>query len=148
MVYLQELFDKQRNPRRDICTKSLLKRDFIAQHYLFGGDWGAENQLHAHHYVIELQLEGAVSTIMGILWILSISRPTWKPWWIRFETRPSMICLLSKGLNPSIEHFSRVILCLELDRRIQAANITSLCVVLWENEIAWASLPTRAASSS
>jgi 6-pyruvoyltetrahydropterin/6-carboxytetrahydropterin synthase len=27
-----------------------VRRDFIAQHYLIGGDWGAENELHAHHY--------------------------------------------------------------------------------------------------
>jgi hypothetical protein len=30
-------------------------------------------------------------------------------------------------------------LCLELDGRIAAANITNLTVMLWENEIAWAS---------
>ena len=35
-----------------------VKRDFIAQHYLIGGDWGPENDLHSHHYVLELQLEG------------------------------------------------------------------------------------------
>jgi 6-pyruvoyltetrahydropterin/6-carboxytetrahydropterin synthase len=27
-----------------------VRRDFIAQHYRIGGDWGAENELHAHHY--------------------------------------------------------------------------------------------------
>ena len=35
-----------------------VKRDFVAQHYLVGGDWGPENDLHSHHYAIELQLEG------------------------------------------------------------------------------------------
>jgi 6-pyruvoyltetrahydropterin/6-carboxytetrahydropterin synthase len=43
-----------------------------------------------------------------------------------------------EGLNPSIEHFSHI-LCLELDRLILAKNITTLTVILWENEIAWAS---------
>lgn len=37
-----------------------IKRDFIAQHYLIGGDWGKENQKHSHHYRVELLLEGGV----------------------------------------------------------------------------------------
>ncbi len=36
-----------------------VKRDFVAQHFLFGGDWGSENELHSHHYRVELQLEGS-----------------------------------------------------------------------------------------
>jgi len=40
-------------------------------------------------------------------------------------------------LNPSIEHFARI-LAGSLDERIRAANITTLKVVLWENESAWA----------
>ena len=36
-----------------------VKRDFVAQHFLVGGDWGAENQKHSHHYEVEVRLEGA-----------------------------------------------------------------------------------------
>ena len=43
-----------------------------------------------------------------------------------------------KGLNPSLEHFSRI-LAEALDGRIGAANICGLKVILWENESAWAS---------
>ena len=35
-----------------------VRRDFIARHFLIGGDWGAENFPNSHHYVLELQLEG------------------------------------------------------------------------------------------
>lgn len=35
-----------------------VQRDFVAQHFLFGGDWGPENELHSHHYKVEVQLEG------------------------------------------------------------------------------------------
>ncbi len=42
------------------------------------------------------------------------------------------------GLNPSIEHFSRL-LCQALAKRIVAGNIHAITVKLWENEIAWAS---------
>ena len=36
-----------------------IKREFVAQHYLIGGDWGAENEWHSHHYQVEVQLEGS-----------------------------------------------------------------------------------------
>jgi 6-pyruvoyltetrahydropterin/6-carboxytetrahydropterin synthase len=41
------------------------------------------------------------------------------------------------GLNPSIEHFARI-LATSLSERINAENISTLKVVVWENESAWA----------
>ena len=41
------------------------------------------------------------------------------------------------GLNPSLEHFSRI-LATSLNERIKAKNITGLKVVLWEHANAWA----------
>jgi 6-pyruvoyltetrahydropterin/6-carboxytetrahydropterin synthase len=41
------------------------------------------------------------------------------------------------GLNPSIEHFARI-LCVSLSERIKAKNILKIKVVLWENDSAWA----------
>jgi len=35
-----------------------VQRQLIAQHYLMGGDWGAENVRHSHLYRIEVQLQG------------------------------------------------------------------------------------------
>ena len=35
-----------------------VRRDFIARHYLIGGDWGPENDPNSHHYLLELQLKG------------------------------------------------------------------------------------------
>jgi 6-pyruvoyltetrahydropterin/6-carboxytetrahydropterin synthase len=34
-----------------------VQRDFISGHFLVGGDWGAENKPHAHHYVVEVRLD-------------------------------------------------------------------------------------------
>jgi 6-pyruvoyltetrahydropterin/6-carboxytetrahydropterin synthase len=42
------------------------------------------------------------------------------------------------GLNPSIEHFARL-LCQTLVGRIRAETLTAVTVKLWENDIAWAS---------
>ena len=33
-----------------------VRTDFIAQHFLIGGDWGPENERNSHHYVLELTL--------------------------------------------------------------------------------------------
>ncbi len=115
-----------------------VKRDFVAQHYLVGGDWGPENDLHSHHYFIELQLEGAELDQHGYLVDIVDIETNLEALVEEYRDRTLNDLPAFKGLNPSIEHFSRI-LCLELDRRILAENITMLMVKLWENEIAWAS---------
>jgi len=55
-----------------------ITRDFVAQHFLVGGDWGAENQWHSHHYQVEVRLEGATLDSTATWWISWISRPIWK----------------------------------------------------------------------
>ena len=44
-----------------------VQRNFTGQHFLIGGDWGAENQWHSHHYRLEIQLEGATLDQHGYL---------------------------------------------------------------------------------
>ena len=114
-----------------------VKRDFIARHYLIGGDWGAENEPHAHHYQVEVQLEGDSLDRHGYLVdIVDIEQA--------LEARVNYFRdqLLNQlpefeGLNPSIEHFSQI-LCSSLAAHIQAENLSAVTVKLWENEIAWA----------
>lgn len=114
-----------------------VKRDFIAQHYLVGGDWGAENELHSHHYVIELQLEGDALDQHGYL-VDIVEVESRLESVIKYYQDQTLNELADfAGLNPSIEHFSRI-LCLSLAERITAPTIGSLSVKLWENEIAWA----------
>ena len=114
-----------------------VKRDFIARHYLIGGDWGPENFPNSHHYVLELHLEGANLDQHGYLVdIVDVEKHLdeivnyYKEQML--NDKPEFT-----GLNPSIEQFSRI-LATSLSDRIQAANITRLKVVLWENESAWA----------
>jgi 6-pyruvoyltetrahydropterin/6-carboxytetrahydropterin synthase len=104
---------------------------------LIGGDWGPENDLHSHHYQIELQLFGESLDQHGYLVdIVDIER-TLNALVDRY--RDSVLNDLQEfaGLNPSIEHFSRI-LCQSLSAQIQAANVGVLQVRLWENDIAWA----------
>jgi 6-pyruvoyltetrahydropterin/6-carboxytetrahydropterin synthase len=115
-----------------------VQRDFVAQHFLTGGDWGAENQLHSHHYKVEVQLEGNALDRHGYLVdIVDIeSRLEGLVDYYRDKTLNNLAEF--NDLNPSIEHFSRI-LCAALAERIQAANITAVTVRIWENDIAWAS---------
>ena len=114
-----------------------VRRDFIARHYLIGGDWGAENFPNSHHYVLELQLEGRELDQHGYLVdIVDVEKHLdeivnyYKDQML--NDKPEFA-----GLNPSLEHFARI-LATSLNERIKAANVTGLEVVLWENESAWA----------
>lgn len=115
-----------------------VQRKFVAQHFLVGGDWGAENEWHSHHYVVELQLEGASLDQHGYLVDI-----------VDIEHHLNQIVAYYKdqtlndlpefaGLNPSIEHFCRLI-AQSLAQKITAPNLSGLTVKIWENEIAWAS---------
>ena len=114
-----------------------VQRDFIAQHYLIGGDWGSENEHHSHHYRLELQLSG-----------LELDRHGYMVDIVEIEAHLDALVDIYRdrtlndlpgfeNLNPSIERFSQL-LCQELAGRIQAANVHSIRVKLWENDIAWA----------
>lgn len=121
-----------------------VQRAFVAQHFLIGGDWGAENQKHSHHYTLEVQLEGDrldrhgyLVDIVDIERQLSALVDEYRDQTL--NDRPEFA-----GLNPSIEHFARL-LCQRLVERIQADTLTAVVVKLWENDIAWAAyrLPLR-----
>jgi 6-pyruvoyltetrahydropterin/6-carboxytetrahydropterin synthase len=116
--------------------KLAVKRDFIAQHYLIGGDWGAENELHSHHYVVELQLEGAELDVHGYLVDIIAVEAALEGEKQRFTDRTLNEMPSFEGLNPSIENFSRI-LATALNEQVQAPNVTALTVRIWENEIAW-----------
>ncbi len=114
-----------------------VKRAFVAQHFLIGGDWGAENFWHSHHYQLELQLEGATLDQHGYLVDI-----------VDVEQRLNEIVAYYRdktlndlpefaGLNPSIEHFTRIV-CLTLAERLRIPNIGAITVRIWENDIAWA----------
>ena len=114
-----------------------VKRDFIATHFLIGGDWGAENFPNSHHYILELQLEGTELNQHGYLVdIMDVEKHLdeivsyYKDQML--NDKPEF-----KDLNPSIEHFARI-LATSLSERVKAKNISALKVILWENELAWA----------
>ena len=115
-----------------------IKRNFMAQHFLIGGDWGAENTWHSHHYEVEVQLEGSSLDQHGYLVdivdieanldaLVAYFRDT------TLNEKPEF-----EGLNPSIERFAHIF-CRALAERLQAPTLKAMTVKLWEHENAWAS---------
>lgn len=114
-----------------------VSKDFIANHYLVGGDWGSENSPHAHHYVAEISIEAAELDQHGYLVdIVEIESALDA---IVADFRDSMLNDKPEfaGLNPSIEHFSRII-CERMLAAIKPPGSGSMNVKLWENATCWA----------
>ncbi|MBK7448849.1 MAG: 6-carboxytetrahydropterin synthase [Anaerolineales bacterium] len=114
-----------------------VRREFIARHFLIGGDWGPENFPNSHHYILELVLEGNELDQHGYLVdIVDVEKHLdeivgyYKEQML--NEKPEFA-----GLNPSIEHFARI-LATSLNERIKAKNIIGVKVVLWEHANAWA----------
>jgi 6-pyruvoyltetrahydropterin/6-carboxytetrahydropterin synthase len=115
-----------------------VEREFIAQHFLFGGDWGRENKLHAHHYSIEAQFKGKALDGHGYLLDITVIEVFLDEMVNRYRDSTLNSLPEFSGLNPSIEHFARII-CDELTARIAGMPLDSIKVKVRENNIAWAS---------
>ncbi len=119
----------------------MVKKDFIASHYLIGGDWGSENQRHSHHYTLELVLEGpALNQHNYLVDIVEVNA------YLDELIAGYRDVLLNDapgfaGENPSIELFSRI-LCTAMAERIPDPGVSKVKVILWENDSAWAGYET------
>jgi 6-pyruvoyltetrahydropterin/6-carboxytetrahydropterin synthase len=79
------------------------------------------NELDQHGYLVDIvDVEKHLDEVVGM-----------------YKEQMLNDCEEFAGLNPSIEHFARI-LAISLNDRIKGDNITALKVVLWENESAWA----------
>jgi 6-pyruvoyltetrahydropterin/6-carboxytetrahydropterin synthase len=115
-----------------------VRRDFPAEHFLIGGDWGAENTPHSHAYRLEVELEGDRLDQHGYLLDIVDLEARLEAIVARYSGRSLNGLPEFAGLNPSLEHFARIV-CEALAEGATAPNLRRLRVRLWENEIAWAS---------
>jgi 6-pyruvoyltetrahydropterin/6-carboxytetrahydropterin synthase len=114
-----------------------VKHDFKAYHYLIGGDYGAENTKHAHHYTVEIELHGSQLNHQGYLVdIVKVERII-HSLINRYKQRTLNELQEFTGLNPSIENFSRI-LCRQFISDLHAKNIELVTVRICESEIACA----------
>ncbi len=119
-----------------------VRRDFIANHFLIGGDWGNENFTHAHHYIAEVRIisealdqHGYLVDIVAIEAALEGVVGYFRDQLL--NDKPEFV-----GLNPSIEHFSRII-CEKLLVAIDPPGTGTLQIKLWENPNCWAGYRTN-----
>lgn len=115
-----------------------VKRDFIGQHYLVGGDWGPENELNSHHYAIEVMLEGPELDEHGYLVDIVDITTNLEALVDRYRDRTLNDFEEFEGLNPSIEHFSRIA-CESLAGAIKTKGLSAVTVKMYEDADAWAS---------
>ena len=113
-----------------------VRHEFTARHYLIGSDWGAENQLHEHHYVVEIRLEGRQLDRHGYLIDIDAVTAALGEQVGRYRDKTLNSLPEFAGLNPNLEHLARIMgvaLAASLDSHLQG-----LAVRIWENEFAWA----------
>ena len=116
-------------------------RDFIASHFLFGGDWGRENQPHAHHYKLETIFAGDALDRHGYLLDIAVVKEHLDRLVARFANKMLNDLPELAGGNPGLEPFARVLaegLARTLVPALPPRTLTSLTVKLWENDEAFA----------
>jgi 6-pyruvoyltetrahydropterin/6-carboxytetrahydropterin synthase len=114
-----------------------VRRDFVAQHYLLGGNDGPENSLHSHDYRVEVQLEGSSLDEYGYLVDIVVIKDGLEALLSKYRDQTLNDTPEFDGLNPSVEHFARI-MCEGLFNRIRQSGLMAITVKMWEDENAWA----------
>ena len=113
-----------------------VKREMIAQHFLIGGDFGRENELNSHLYRIEARYEGLSLDEHGFLVDIDAIDGILDEIVERYRDRTLNDFHEFEGLNPSVEHFARL---LSERLAVPASNVDALEVTVWEDDVAAAS---------
>ncbi len=119
-----------------------MKSEFVARHYLVGGDWGAENTEHSHYYQVEVELQGETLDEHGYL--TDFVEVEARMLEATNHYREAVLNALPEfaGLNPSVEHLARAF-CESLLSGIVAQNLTGVAVRIWEKPGVWAAYEER-----
>ena len=115
----------------------MVRRDFMAQHYLTVPNCGPENEWHSHHFEVEVLLEGPSLNDNGYLVDIVEVEAALDALMDRYRDATLNDLPEFEGLNPSIEHFSRIF-CTSLQEQLETDGLDTT-VKIWEDEDAWAS---------
>lgn len=119
-----------------------VQRAFSARHYLIGGDWGPENDPHAHAYRVEVRLRAAELDTHGYLVDLEKLEQVLAACVSIYQDRLLNDLPDFDRINPSIEHFAKRFYTRFLEE-IGPHHFQSVEIRIWENEAAWASYRER-----
>ena len=118
--------------------KVAVSREFIAQHYLIGGDWGRENQLNSHHYRLEIIIQNEQLDKHGYLVDIVEVESAITDIVSTYQDNTLNEFSEFQGLNPSLENFCKIIgdiFC----SKLSSIKLSSVEIKLWEDANAWAS---------
>ena len=116
-------------------------RDFVAQHFLIGGDWGKENQHHSHHYKLEVIFAGDELDQHLYLLDIAVVNQHLEALCERYRDKTLNSLPEFEGKNPSLELFARLLaegMARALDKDLPPGALTALTAKLWEHEQAYA----------
>ena len=115
----------------------MVRRDFIAQHFLTVPDCGPENELHSHHFELEVRLEGESLNQHGYLVDITEVEAVMDRVVDRYRDATLNDRDAFEGLNPSVEHFARIVAG-HVSESLNTESLDFLSVRIWEDEDAWA----------
>ncbi|MAH80287.1 MAG: 6-pyruvoyl tetrahydropterin synthase [Rickettsiales bacterium] len=111
---------------------------FVAQHYLIGGDFGAENIKHSHNFKIQLIIENDILNTHNYV----VDIDDIKNFLTKIEKTYKDQCLndfkIFKNQNPSIEFFAKVIFD-DFNTSVNTTQYKKIKVIVFEDENCYAS---------
>lgn len=113
-----------------------VRQRFDASHVLLVSS-GPEAAPHTHHYLLELVLAGPRLGPDGYLVDIDLVKREMRGVVERYAGRMLNDVDGLRGLNPSLEHFARL-LWTGVSAALAGVGLSRVRVVLWEDEVAWA----------
>jgi 6-pyruvoyltetrahydropterin/6-carboxytetrahydropterin synthase len=98
---------------------------------------GPENEWHSHHFAVEVLLEGETLNENGYLVDIVEVEEALDALVDRYRDATLNDLPEFEGLNPSIEHFSRIF-CTSFREQLEIDGLDTT-VKIWEDDDAWAS---------
>lgn len=117
----------------------MVKREFIAQHYLTVPDpEPPEGDVHSHRFTVEVEF--AADSLAEYGYLVNINQVESLLDDIEARYRDTLLNDLSEfdGRNPSVEHFARIV-CERFCEDLDDDNPDEVTVRIWEDDLAWAS---------
>lgn len=115
----------------------MVKRTFVAQHFLTVPNCGKENEWHSHTFTLELTLSAPTLNADGYLVDIVKVTEVMDSVIEGFRDKTMNDLPAFAGLNPSIEHFARIISD-QIAPFLEETQIETMHARLWEDDLAWA----------
>ena len=115
-----------------------VRRPFIAQHFLTVPDPGPEGELHSHQFTAVVEFEGKSLNEYGYLVDIDAINAALDAIIDRYADTTLNDQPAFEGLNPSVEHFSRIV-CEAIVDIAEPTVPDRVRVRLWEDDDAYAS---------